>query len=218
MLPKNQPRFARERLFTAKIRRLVCFPQIVRKLAAGQSMRRVAKWVFDLNPQGEMHDLSLETWFTYLRPLARTIRERMHKTDPDWKEPPTIEMVVESLNEEGLTDAVKIVETGRPVWKELHRAVKDVDAECALKYAFVIQERRVQEIMATEKKMGILMPHSSKEILVLLKIATALRKLEMDKHSLKTAKVEREIESQLGNHVPPDRWPPHGSPEATYKK
>jgi hypothetical protein len=56
---------------------------------------------------------------------------------------------------------------------------QDLTAEKILKHAFLVQQQRVDELRATEKKLGIIMPSGHREITALIRIGEALSKCEL---------------------------------------
>jgi hypothetical protein len=167
---------------------------IVRRLTDGQSARSVAVWLTQQNLEWPAGRWSLWYWRKLLGPLDRQVcaaRERAlsaERRETRHPEPPTPEQIEAVLAEivtpqSLLRDAMP--ESVREVWKHVEQAGDDLTAEKILKYAFLIQQQRVDELRATEKKLGIIMPFGHREITTLIRIGEALSKCESGANTMR---------------------------------
>jgi hypothetical protein len=174
--------------FIAHRQRLPCYNAIVRRLTQRQSVRSLAFWLTQQNLEGPAGHWSVLYWQKLLGPLDRQVRAareralRAERRESRHPEPPTPEKVEAVLAEvftpqSLLRDAMP--ESVREVWKHVEQAGDDLTSERILKYAFLIQQERVDELRATEKKLGTLMPFGHREITALTRIGEALGKLQL---------------------------------------
>lgn len=177
----------REHLWVKKLRRLACFNEIVKKFVSGQGVASVARWCHELNPDGELHDKTAETWRKYLTPVAVRVRNDLKEVKISNVEPPAFKALLVELHklQAATTGPDPVIKTARPIWSEVKKAVRDLDAETILKYCFLIQQARVHTLLELEEKMNLLMPHGYKEIDVLMKIAAEIRKYEAGEQRVK---------------------------------
>src|SRR5579864_1366318 len=142
----------RDLIWIGKIRQLDCFSAICRKLAAGESPLSVAKWVVELKVDGECGQWKLSSWQKRIQAIARIVHKRLVR-EPN---PAVVALEVQAVMEEverqredtvgaALADEV-VPEEVRPIWREIKQAFKDIDAETALKYCWIIQQGRMQQI------------------------------------------------------------------------
>ena len=167
----------RDRLWIAKLERLPCFSQMVKKLVDGQNVSSVARWAQSLAMDCELKDAGLETWRKYINALSIRIRIKM-EARPEIK-PKAVKEIIEDVKASADAYDVPLTENGRRLWRLVEHAAKELDSEKMLKYVFVIQQKRVEEILATERKMGLLMPEGYKNLAVLKDVATEVMKLEL---------------------------------------
>jgi hypothetical protein len=167
----------RERFWIAKLERLPCFEQIVKRLVDGQSISSVARWARVLGMDCELKNASLETWRKYINALSIRIRTNM-EARPELRPKPT-QAIIDEVKAQADAYDVPLTENGRKLWRLVEKAAKELNAEIILKYLFVVQERRVDKLLELEKKMGLLLPEGYKELAVLTKIAAEIRKYEV---------------------------------------
>jgi hypothetical protein len=88
----------------------------------------------------------------------------------------------------------------RSVWSSVKKAIREIDAEKILKFAFLIQVDRVDKLIEQEE-FGSLDEDGYKEILVLVAIGTALSKLELGQHFMRAAKLHTDWGKAPENRV-----------------
>jgi hypothetical protein len=183
---KRTLRERREHMWVAKLRRLPCFNQIVKKLVAGQGIAAVARWCHELNPDGELHNKTPETWRKYLTPVAMRVRDDVKSVKRFKVEPLAYTALMEELESQKVAtaEADSVAETTRPIWSGVKKAARDLDAETMLKYCFLIQQRRVQAMLEFEEKINLLIPQGHKEVAVLMEIAAEVRTYEVGEQTL----------------------------------
>jgi hypothetical protein len=159
----------------------------VKKLVNGQGVAAVARWCHELNPEGELHNKTHETWRKYLTPVAMRIRNDLKPVKRFKVEPLAYSAWMEELDKQkvAMTEIDPVAEPARSIWPEVTKAVRELDAEAMLKYCFLIQQVRVQAMLELEEKMNLLMPHGYKEVAVLMKIAAEVRKYEVGEQRMK---------------------------------
>jgi hypothetical protein len=170
----------REHLWTGKVRRLPCFDQIIKKLVAGQAVAAVARWCHELNPEGELHDKTFETWRKYLTALAIHVRRDSERVKRVKVEPLAYQAVMKDLEQQqkAIVDD-PVPRSARSTWSAVKKAQRDLEAETILKSCFVIQLERVERLLEMERKLNLLLPGGYKEVRVLTKIAVAIAEYEI---------------------------------------
>jgi hypothetical protein len=191
----------RGHLWIAKLRRLPCFNQIVKKLVDGQGVARVARWCRELNPEGDFQDITFETWRKYLTALAMRVRIESKKLNRVKVEPLAYQALMEEVKRQ--QEVIADESVGLPVWSVVKKAARELDAETMLKYCFVIQMERVEAMLEPEEKMNLLMPQGYKEVAVLLDIAAEIRKYELGKEWM-TGRKSAADSNQRPNGTPPN--------------
>ncbi|MFY9532139.1 MAG: hypothetical protein WBC04_19750 [Candidatus Acidiferrales bacterium] len=164
-----------EGVWIARLRRLNCFDQIVKRLVAGMSVMGVAKWLVELNPEGELHGLGLHGWRKYLTPLHMRIKAGRPVEVLDG-------VVVRELLRQAevlAPDEDPVDPAARKLWKEVEKAARELRAETMLKYCFVVQQRRVNMMVEMEQKLRMLVPSGERNLEVLREIAADVRKFEV---------------------------------------
>jgi hypothetical protein len=180
--PKRSLREQREHLWIAKMRRLSCFNQIVKKFVDGQGVAIVARWCHELNPEGEFQDIALETWRKYLTALSIRVKSQSGKTKRIKTEPLAYRLVMDEVRrqQEVIAD-VPAPNPAGPIWSVVKKAARELDAETMLRYCFAVQLERVEALVEFERKMKLVTPRGHKEIRVLAKIASEIQKCEIGK-------------------------------------
>ncbi|MGB2887273.1 MAG: hypothetical protein WBC04_06235 [Candidatus Acidiferrales bacterium] len=171
-----------EHIWIGKLRRLPCFEQIVKRLADGRSVQGVARWLQELNPEGELKDVGFHTWRKYLYALKMRIEQNMAGVERKNPEPLAYKAVIEEFERQkegefqGKDDLPPAAEKIRHVVTD---AVKKLDAATMLRYCFMVQQGRVETMLEIERKMKFLIPDGHKNLAVLKDIATDVMKLEI---------------------------------------
>lgn len=176
LISKKPPttRERRERFWIKKLERLPCFEQMVKRLVGGQSVSSVARWARSLEMDCELKNAGLETWRKYINSLSIRIRINL-EARPEIK-PKAVKEIIEDVKANAGAYDVPLTENGRRLWRLVEKAAKQLNAETMLKYCFVIQQRRVEEMVAIEQKMGMLIPDGYKNVAVLKDIAAEVLK------------------------------------------
>lgn len=170
---------ARERrndMLIGILRRTPIFDQLVKRFVEGQSVVRVATWVYDLKPEGPLKDGSYNSIRTYLTALRARVRNEI--ADHLQKRHERVvkeEEIVQTIQAKPLPPH-RIDRFKRTVDK----ALREVEAIDLLKYAFLRQEERVHEMRLLEARtQGMLIPNGYKEIELLKTIADSIAKINM---------------------------------------
>ena len=171
----------RDRLWLGRLRELNCFDNLVRKLAEGQTPKTVARWAMQLKIEGEAGRWSLETWRRYLQVLSSRVRRELPRVE---RAAPSAELkfVVDELKRLHPNEEIDpMCEAAKPVWAKVRKSIEEIDAETALKFAFVVQQGRLAEVLKLEKKtpMLVLTGPGYREVAKLKDIAAAMVKLEV---------------------------------------
>lgn len=167
----------RERFWIAKLERLPCFEQIVKRLTDGHSVVSVVRWARSLKTDCELKTAGFETWRKYVNALSLRIRATL-EARPEMR-PKSSQAIIEDVKAQADAYDVPLTENGRRLWRQIAKATKELNAEMMLKCLFVIQMDRVEKMLELETKMGLLLPEGYKDLAVLAKIAAEVRKYEV---------------------------------------
>src|ERR1700693_5750077 len=146
----------REHLWIAKLRRLPngMFEQAVKKLLSGLGPSAVAKWLVESRPDvPEFRGLQFPTYKKYLCVLnLRLKREARGVTRNDVSALARVATLaeVERQRTAVLNGDRAAVQPVKKIWNVVTRAVQELDAEMALKYAFITQVARVEMLRELE--------------------------------------------------------------------
>ncbi len=179
---KLNVRERRQDIWIAKLRRQNCFDRLVKKLVGGASVSRVTRWLHDLKPEGELKNCSSETLRIYVTALANRVKENMAFVKRSNVEPLAFRLVLREMEKQKgavIDDDPPMSKAAKKVLKEVSDAVKKLDAETMLKYAYMVQQGRVEMLLKMENQMNLLMPDGWKNIAVLKDIAAEVRKCEV---------------------------------------
>ncbi len=184
------PSDRRDLLLIRRLEQLNCYETIVRKLAAGETAVSVAKWALNLRVEDcTFAKWSFFTWRTAITALAKQVKRARFEVVGDPGKEPAVEAVAQRYEELKSVmeneDADPIPQAARKVWELVKQNVKSLNAEVAIKYAFVVQQARVEKIVAQENKLGLLMPDAGTRAIVALKdIISEMRKYEIGERYL----------------------------------
>jgi hypothetical protein len=182
------PQEREDLLLIARLQRLNVYPQLVRRLADGQSAQSVARWACGLG----ITEWTFTYWRKQVMALARQVelakdkllKEERRKTRLPQK--PTPEVVAEKV--EALTKQMStqdaIPESARQVWRHVEGALASLNAEQVLKFAFLRHVERLEKIIAAEDALPAMMrimqaDVGTRVIKELREIGDSLRKLEI---------------------------------------
>ena len=151
-------------------------------------MRWLAVWLTQQKLDGPPGWWSREYWQKLLWPLGRKVREAKQRTfnaerrKTKYPPPPTPEKIANVLD--SIMDPAMQIQNAIPgsvskVWKHVDATLEALDAERILKFAFLQQTWRLEDVMALEKEQGILLPNGYREVDMIRKIAAAILDLEL---------------------------------------
>jgi hypothetical protein len=174
-------------LAIARLQALPCYDEILRRLTMGQSVRSLSLWLTQQRFEGPCGQWSFNYWRKLLSPLDRDVRvargrtasaERRRSRHPEPPAPEKVQEVLAEIVDPKMQLANILPEATRQVWKHVGETADEITAGHILKFAFLQQVRRVDNLMALEKNLNIALPNGHKEMDCLRRIAEALLKLE----------------------------------------
>jgi hypothetical protein len=179
--PETRALLARqEKRWITRLRKLPpdVFNLVVRRIMTGEPLKKIARHLHDVIP-----DVAEETFRKSLRVLAKQVRAGL----VDRK---SIDEILEDIDdfdkartEGALADSqaprTPSAGSSKRLKATVNRAILDIRAEEMLKYAWVIQQKRVDKMMDLEADQGIVLPGLHKEIATLTAIAEAVTKHEV---------------------------------------
>jgi len=170
-----------------KLQRMNCYAQLVRRLTRGESAASVSRWASSLKVEGGASRWSRLYWRKHILALAKHVRHAKDKLRTRKPVLPQTEAVTACVNDQtaDLFAADAIPKPASQVSRHVDKALKQIDAEHALKCACHSQIERVERLMEQEKKLQLLMPNGHKEIRALVKIADSLHEIEVGKKWLR---------------------------------
>jgi len=155
---------------------------LVAKLVEGQSVTSVTRWLHSLGVDGELKNCGYHTLRQYVTALRFRVRENLTQTERKDVKPLAFRMVMQEFDRQKdaeIAEEPQLTEASKKIWKVVSEAVKKLDAETMLKYCFMVQQGRVETMLAIENKMGLPLPDMYKNVAVLKDIATEIRKFEV---------------------------------------
>lgn len=180
-------------LFVCRVQRLPCYREIVRRLTLKHSVWAVATWLKEQNLGGPAGRWTHHYWRKLLTPLAEQVRrarekvvrkERAGKTLLIPPKPEEVQSVLAEVvtPQSQLRNAMPAAT--RDVWKHVEETTQALRAESILKYAFMVQQARIVDIVESEKQMPPMMrilqaDIGTKAINALREIGDSIRKLEI---------------------------------------
>jgi hypothetical protein len=178
---------ARGHLWIAKLRRLPdgMFERAVKQLISGVGPTAVAKALVELQPQcAEFKGLKLPTYKKYLCALNQRLKTEMYGVKrKDFTEVArgAVRAEFERQKTAALSGDAETIQPAKKIWNVVTKAVRELDAETALRYAFVTQVARVEMMREMEKNDPslILSDNGHNQIAVLRAIGAELVKLEL---------------------------------------
>jgi hypothetical protein len=188
---KRSGRELREHLWIVTLRRCGYWEQIVRKLAAGEHVTQVTRWLMQQPRRIGLQDAGYLTLRRYVTALKIRVQENMQRIRRRDLKPFEYKAAVAVADrqmeriaspdtpQEKVERLIVAHGTAGEIKEQVTEAVKAIDSEQMLKHCFVIQMTRVQRMLEQEEKFGILFPHGHKNILALAKIASQLRRHEV---------------------------------------
>jgi hypothetical protein len=178
---------AREHLWISKLRRLPdgMFEQAVKKLISGLGPSVVAKWLVESRLENpEFAGLQFPTYKKYLCALNQRLKSEMYgvrRNDVSAQAGRAVYAEVERQKQAVIHGNAATVQPVKKIWNVVTKAVQELDAEMALKYAFMVQVARVEMLRELEIKDPSLIfnDEGQNEIAVLKEIGAELAKLEL---------------------------------------
>ena len=174
-------------LFIARLQALPCYTEILGRLTQGQSVRSLSLWLTEQAFEGPCGHWSVNYWRKLLSPLDRDVRaargrtaaaDRRTSRHPEPPAPEKIQQVVAEIIDPKIQLMNILPEATRQVWKHVAETADEITAGHILKLSFVQQIQRVDNMLALEKKLNLVLPNGHKELDCLRRIAEALLKLE----------------------------------------
>jgi hypothetical protein len=178
---------AREHLWIGKLRRLPdgMFDRAVKKLMSGLGPSAVAKWLVESRLENpEFAGLQFPTYKKYLCALNQRLKSEMYgvpRDDVSGLARRAVQAEFERQKDAVIQGNATAVQPVKKIWNVVTRAVQELDAEMALKYAFMVQVARVEMLRELEIKDPSLIfnDDGQNEIAVLKEIGAELAKLEL---------------------------------------
>src|ERR1700694_1523539 len=128
------------------------FEQMVKRLVSGHSVRTVARWLADIKPAGECFGLSFWTFRKDIDACVPSLRAQVARVRQAASERSRkTRAVLKGFEEVQLPDPVPLEPPNHRVSRVVTKAVREMEAHTALKYAFNTQMERVEEMRAEEK-------------------------------------------------------------------
>jgi hypothetical protein len=174
-------RAKQERIWLARLRALPngVFDLVVRRITKGDSIFSIAKYLCTVAPEYSV--ASYRKYLTILADDIRTMVEQKQKANREQNE-------IDEFNQakQHATVVEPPPEPESPSTKPLsairctvNRAIRDLQSEDLLKYTWITQQKRVDEMVLLEQRMGFKFPWGDRAIAELRKIAEAIFKHEI---------------------------------------
>jgi hypothetical protein len=169
------------------------FDQIVKRTVEGKSAVSTAHWCGSLASKAKgVKNYTFYTWRLYITTLRRRIKALLK--DVEIKEP--TQELYEALIDQIRRDNNLPIEEKKPdvkpytrrIWASVQKAIREIDAEKILKFAFLVQAERIDKLIEKEEA-GQLDENGYKEVLVLVAIGAALGKHELGQYFMRAGKV-----------------------------
>lgn len=178
---------ARGHRWIAKLRRLPdgMFDQAVKKLISGLGPTAVAKWLVESQPESpEFRGIHYPTYKKYLCALNQRLKNEvsgMQRNDASGLARRAVQAEFERQKHAVIHGTATTVQPVKKIWNVVTKAVQELDAELALKYAFMTQVARVEMMLQLEQETPSLIfsAEGQNEIVVLKEIGAELVKLEL---------------------------------------
>jgi hypothetical protein len=178
---------------------------MVKRLVNGHSVRTVARWLADIKPAGECFGLSFWTFRKYIDAFVPSLRAQVASVrQAASQRSRKTRAVLKGFDEVQLPDPVPLEPPNHRVSRVVTKAVREMEAHAALKYAFVTQMERVEEMRAQEKLHPdlIITGDGHKSLAVLNDIAAEILKWELGNKIMRsTAAITAPPRAQ---DIPPD--------------
>jgi hypothetical protein len=162
------------------LRKLPQYQEVVRRLVRGQSVAMTAHWLLNFEDRGPLTGCTYSTLRTYLQTLGQKVREAsmtVERLDLAHLRKRAVE-TMDSMSEAVLKE-LEVPDPTRELKKMVTEEVERLDASTMLKYCFMIQKERLEEVRKIEKQTGLPMPYGNHHVKVLAGIAAEIRKVEM---------------------------------------
>jgi hypothetical protein len=167
-------------LYICRLQKLPIYNEILRKLALGQSVRSLARWLREQQFDG-CGSWSVNYWAKLLGPLDRQVQRAKERAQNEARRkqrhppPPSPEKVVEVLAtmcDPQMELARAMPEASRRVWNHVDKTLEALTAERCLKFGFLMQQERVAEFQH-DREQGV------REMQALTDISLGILKMEM---------------------------------------
>jgi hypothetical protein len=181
-----------ELLLISRLQRMNCYEQLVRRLTKGESGNSVSRWVSGLKVDGAAGNWSYLYWRKHIMALNKHVRhakDKLRTRRPVLPKPEDVAAHVELQMADLLAENV-IPNSVSQVWRHVDKALKQIDAERVVKYAFIKQVNRVETMIQEEAKLqGMLMLTSAapltRALNLIKEIGVSMRKIEVGEQWLR---------------------------------
>jgi hypothetical protein len=194
-----------EALQVRSLRRHPYYDQIVKRIVAGESAQSIARWSeLSANKADNVKNFTFYTWRLYISTLRQRIRPMLQDVEIKEPAPELYEALITQIRRDNdlpiEDDKPEVKPITRGIWASVKKAIRDIDAEKILKFAFLVQADRVEKLMEKEKS-GQLKKDGYKEILALVAIGAALAKLEFGQHFMRAGKLHADSGTTSPKHI-----------------
>lgn len=176
-----------ELLLVCKLQRMNCYAEFVRRLTKGESANSVSRWASSLKVEGAARRWSFLYWRKHILALAKHVRrakDKLRTRKPVLPQSEAVAAYVENQTLD-LLDADVIPKSATQVSRHVDKALKEIDAERALKSACYRQIGCVERLTKLEEELQFLIPDGHKEINALRQLADSLHEIEVGKEWLR---------------------------------
>ncbi|MGA7921015.1 MAG: hypothetical protein WCA38_15235 [Candidatus Acidiferrales bacterium] len=200
-------------LLIHRLQSLPFYPEILRHLTMGESVRSLARWLVTQRIEGPASGWSARYWEKLLAPLDRQVRvakERQMRADrrvayhPPPPTPEQIETTLETITDTPMQMSNVLRSRTCDVWKHVDEVSEQITSERILKLAFVEVANRIDMLTETELQTHEREREMPLQIKNMREIADSLMKIEMlqGRFNLKPATPENAIdESDEAAHL-----------------
>ena len=180
--------------------------QIVKRIVAGKSAQSIARWCeLSASKAKGVKNYTFYTWRLYISTLRQRIRPLLKDVEIKEPTPDLCKSIVDQIRRdndlpiEGKKSDSQL--TMRRISTSVKIAIGEVEAEMVLKYAFLSQADRIENLIKKENKTGVLDKNGYKEVMVLADIGAALAKLEFGQQIVRAGKVYADSGRPPAKHV-----------------
>ena len=192
-------------LLIHRVQNLPFYPEILRHLTMGESVRSLARWLVAQRIDGPAGRWSARYWEKLLAPLdhqVRVAKERQERADrrasrhPAPPTPQRIETTLETITDTPMLMANLLPQDTLNVVRHVEDVLDQINAERTLKLAFVQIATRIDSLMRLESQTQERQRDGHRDMKNLIDVGNSLMKLEMlqGRFNLKPATPENAID------------------------